>query len=415
MTAQGVPPVGAGDEPAVEEPSSQVRQGVSRRTVLRSIGIGGGVALLAGTGVVGVRAESNGVWSVGRGEPWRLWSTWQDAPGTSALVAAGTLAANPHNVQPWRFVVGDADLELHDDRSRMMPVSDPDGRERGVGYGCVLENVVVAARSRALVAEIRPWPDAVDRTYVARVALRPGASASAGELALAGAIAARHSNRGPYRDRPVLASTLDGLADPQGLDAAIVWVTDPAARSALGALYVEATEAIVADEEMSVEGFAWFRNDRSAVEQHRDGLTLDCQGLSPFTLAMSKILPAQSRTAGDDFWLRSTRDVHTATAAAYGVVRVADVRDPAARVDGGRLLQRVHLAATAAGLGLQHMNQITERIDRDRVLGVADRFAQRWSQVIGLPAGEGLVSFRIGVPAGAANPSPRRELAAVAA
>ena len=43
---------------------------------------------------------------------------------------------------------------------------------------------------------------------------------------------------------------------------------------------VEAARAVVADDAMSRDGFAWFRADADAVEAHRDGLTLDGQGLS---------------------------------------------------------------------------------------------------------------------------------------
>jgi hypothetical protein len=69
-----------------------------------------------------------------------------------------------------------------------------------------------------------------------------------------------------------------------------------------------------------------------------DGLTLDGQGLGDLTLLAAKILPAQSRTDGDAFWLKATSDVHTATAAAYGVITVDDVFDRAAQITGGRLL-----------------------------------------------------------------------------
>jgi hypothetical protein len=128
------------------------------------------------------------------------------------------------------------------------------------------------------------------------------------------------------------------------------------------------------------------------------------------TLLAAKILPAQSRTDGDAFWLKATRDVHTATAAAYGVITVDDVFDRAAQITGGRLLARLHLAATSLGLGFHHMNQITERIDRDRSLGQPDAFSARWAEIIGRPTGTGLVSFRIGRPVREAGLSPRRSL-----
>lgn len=75
---------------------------------------------------------------------------------------------------------------------------------------------------------------------------------------------------------------------------------------------------------------------------------------------------------------------------------------------GGRLLARLHLATTAAGLGFHHMNQITERIDRDAQLGNPDAFSARWSRLIGSPASSGLVSFRIGHSTKQPGLSPRR-------
>jgi len=56
------------------------------------------------------------------------------------------------------------------------------------------------------------------------------------------------------------------------------------------------------------------------------------------------------------------------------------------------------------------MNQITERIDRDRILGQPDAFSARWAQIIGRSASTGLVSFRIGRPVREAGLSPRRSL-----
>src|SRR3954447_22323757 len=73
-------------------------------------------------------------------------------------------------------------------------------------------------------------------------------------------------------------------------------------------------------------------------------------------------------------------------------------RDWAAMSGVDRLLARMHLAATALGLGFPHMNQITERIDRDRAAGNRDAFSARWAAVLGRPASTGLVSFRIGHP-----------------
>ena len=73
----------------------------------------------------------------------------------------------------------------------------------------------------------------------------------------------------------------------------------------------------------------WFRGSNDEIQRHRDGLMLDGQGLSPLVLGVAKLLPASSRADGDQFWVKQTRTVHTATAAAYGVITATVARRPA--------------------------------------------------------------------------------------
>ncbi len=292
-------------------------------------------------------------------------------------------------------------------------MNDASAREHFAGLGCAIESMAIAAHSAGNTAAVDLFPDGISSDLVAQITV--GTSAAKRDETLAAAIPSRHTNRGPFTSTAVDAADLRRLdvSTPDLAPSRIVWITDDAARSGLGALYVEATETIVADREVSEEAFSWFRNDRTDIDTHRDGLSLDCQGLDDVTLFLAKLLPAQSREEGDQFWVKSTRDVHTATAAAYGVITVDDVTNRAQQVIGGRLLSRVHLAATAAGLGLHHMNQITERIDRAAATGSPDVFSERWSRLIGEPAAQGLVSFRIGHAARQAGLSPRRALAAM--
>ena len=189
------------------------------------------------------------------------------------------------------------------------------------------------------------------------------------------------------------------------------WFTTDSERAALGALMIDAAAAIVNDRRQSIDSFAWFRASEDAIETHRDGLTVWVQDLPALVTSAAMLLPASSRPAGDKFWLTQTRTVHTKTAAAYGVITVRDPSSARARLLGGRMLERIHLAATSHGLALQHMNQITERIDRQASLGAAPTFAGRFTALLATPGRAPLVSFRIGYPARAARLSPRRPVA----
>lgn len=380
---------------------------LTRRDGLKLAGLGLGSVAALGVGVGGVRAVTNGAFSAGSGDPYDLWHDWSSMTGIERVVAAGVLACNPHNTQPWRMIVDGDAIDVHSDPSRRMPLNDASGREHFAGLGCAVENMVIAAGAAGATSQVTLFPHGQASDHVARIELRKDRTRQ--DRDLAAAIPHRHTNRGPYTSAPV---DLSGFTEQSSRieGANVLWIADRTTREQLGRLYVEATEAITADTAQSTEAFSWFRSARSSIDKHRDGLTLDAQGLGDLALFAAKLLPAQSRKDGDAYWVKATREVHTATAAAYGVITVDDVTDRSAQVNGGRLLARMHLTATALGLGLHHMNQITERIDRDKAAGNPDVFSARWATLLGRPASTGLLSFRIGHPERPPGLSPRRSL-----
>ena len=385
---------------------------MTRRSMLHHVGVGAATVVVAGIGVGSYRVFDNGVLDAGHGSAYDPWTNWRNDPTSLGTVAAAILAANPHNTQPWIFHVTADSIELFTDPSRRAGTLDALEREHHIGLGCALENLVLAAVARGFQPTVMLLPDASDATHVATVRLAAGTKVAS---TLHDAIGDRHTNRGPYTSEAVTAGDLTTLGSATaGFDGVDVrWFTTPADRAALGALIIDATGAIVDDVDQSKDSYAWLRMTRDQIDSHRDGLTLDTQGLSPLILAMAKILPATSRTAGDSFWLDQTRTVHTATAAAYGMITVADPTDPTLQLVGGRLLQRTHLAATVAGLGLQHMNQITERIDRDTQLGHTSTFGPAMDALVAQPGRHALSTFRLGHPVRAGRLSPRRPVSQV--
>ena len=145
----------------------------------------------------------------------------------------------------------------------------------------------------------------------------------------------------------------------------------------------------------------------------RDGITLDAQNLPPVINAVAKILPPLDQASADQAWLQATREQHVATAAAFGLIAVPDARDNAARIHGGRLWQRMHLWATTKGLAMQPLNQMSERADRERQLGIEPRFGNALGELVADAGFQALMPFRIGYPTVEAKPSPRRDLQSV--
>jgi hypothetical protein len=390
------------------ETSTVPPQSWSRRDVLKAFGIGGATVVVAGTGALSYRVFDSAVLDPGSGRAYDPWTQWRDAPGPLGAVAAAVLAASPHNTQPWTFRVGPDAVDVFLDGARSTGAVDPFGREQHAGLGCALENLVLGCRARGLRPAVTLLPDGPAAPRVAHVALSAGAPE---QNPLYDAIGDRHTNRGPYEARPVPADTLSALVDTTGLSGlAVQWITGT--KASLDRLLVDAAAALIDDEQQSRDGFTWFRSSNDDIQRHRDGLVLDGQGVSPLVLGVAKLLPPSSRTAGDRFWLDQTRTVHTATAAAYGVITTTSPDDRRTQLDAGRLLQRIHLTATSRGVALHHMNQITERIDREASTGAVPTFAPRFAAL--LPAGgQPLLTFRVGYPVRRARPTPRRSAAEV--
>ncbi|WP_205208599.1 hypothetical protein [Arenimonas caeni] len=68
------------------------------------------------------------------------------------LIARAVLAPSSHNTQPWLFRPGEGHVELLADRTRALPVNDPDDRELVISCGAALLTLRAAAAGAGLQA-----------------------------------------------------------------------------------------------------------------------------------------------------------------------------------------------------------------------------------------------------------------------
>lgn len=384
---------------------------LSRRDFLKF----GGVTFIAVAGGTVLRALDQGVLSVGQGIAYEPWTNWRDAEiSTERIVAAGILASNPHNSQPWIFRITDSTIDLFADRERQIGVIDPYLREMYIGLGCAVENMMLAAEAEGFSPTLGLMPDPAEETHAAHIEL---GSSSPLPSKLYSAIPNRHTDRGAYdTTRSIAPETFDEIeALITEADLRLFWYKEEAARARFSKVAVESAEALIADKQQSIDSHTWWRQDWDQLQETADGITLDTQSLGPVTTPIAKILPDLSRQQNDAAFVKNIREIMLPTAAAFGILAVRDQNNNTQRLHCGRAWERIHLWSTTQGLAMQPLNQMCERVDREIQIESEPVIGNAVRALVNDDSWHTIMPFRLGYPTQKLNPSPRRGLGKVIA
>jgi hypothetical protein len=384
---------------------------LSRRDFLKF----GGVTLIAVAGGTVLRAVDQGVFSVGQGTAYEPWTNWRDAAtATERIVSAGILASNPHNSQPWIFRITDSTIDLFADLKRRIGVIDPFLREMYIGLGCAVENMMLAAEAEGFSPTLGLMPDPADETHAAHIEL---ANSSPLLSSLYSAIPNRHTDRGAYDTaRSIASETFEEIeALITQTDVRLFWYKDEAARAQFSQVAIESAEALIADEQQSMDSHAWWRQDWDQLQETADGITLDGQSLGPMITPIAKILPDLSRQQNDAAFVKNVREIMLPTAATFGILAVRERNSNTQRLNCGLAWERMHLWSTTQGLAMQPLNQMCERVDREIQIGSELVIGNKVRALVNDDSWHAIMPFRLGYPTQKVNPSPRRGLGKVIA
>jgi nitroreductase len=191
------------------------------------------------------------------------------------LLRAATLAPSMHNTQPWRFRVLRADqtIELYADPSRMLRYADPHGRAVHLACGAALFNLRLAVAVAGREPVVRLLSDPGQPLLLAALRLAGPYRPSEADTELHAAIAARHTNRRPFSNRPLPPGVLAELVQAASTEGATLHVPDDTETARLLYLVSDAERDLVADPGYRAELAGWVGGNRD-----RDGIPSSALG-----------------------------------------------------------------------------------------------------------------------------------------
>ncbi len=329
------------------------------------------------------------------------------------MLAHGLLAPNPHNRQPWLADLRqDGEITLVCDAERLLPETDPFGRQILIGCGAFVELAVIAAAERGYRVQVEPFPAGEPTATelpggrpVARLLLR--ADPAVARDPLFAQITQRRTNKTPYDNtREISPAAWQSLADSTGkLNVMTGMIADPLRIGQVRAIMRTSFATEMSTPRTWLETARLLRIGPSEIERSRDGVALmsmmprltsslglfdrfdvPARGSSNFSRVMQRWEPQE--TGSGYFWIASRGNGRRS------------------QFDAGRAYLRTHLQATAAGIdmhaqsqSLQEFAEVREQFEAIHALLGFDPAATRIQMM-----------SRVGYAAARVGPSPRREL-----
>jgi len=328
------------------------------------------------------------------------------------ILSYALLAPNPHNMQPWLADLRKENIiTLHIDGKRLLPHTDPYGRQILIGQGTFLELLSIAAKEKGYDAKITLFPAGTPDTTtlqihheaVARIELVKDTTLVKDPLF--SAILLRRSNKTAYREEYLSTEhigKLNSLEIPgsQSLHFATTAKTvAPHKKFAEQAMLLE-----METPRTLLESVNRTRIGADEIRKSPDGIDLHgpmfwwLKNLGMMTKEKATTPGTMAYQGGIDYalgWVNGTFNM--------GWLTTSD-NSRAAQVDAGRSYVRLNLLATQLDVSLHPVSQILQEYAEMQPL------QREFNEHVGVKAEEKVqMYFRIGYQK-RPTPSPRRKL-----
>ena len=352
-------------------------------------------------------------------EAWNGPQSSETEPRRRALAYAIT-APNPHNLQPWLVDLREPNvITLRTDPQRVLPETDPFGRQIMVGHGTFLELLVIALAEQGLKADVQLWPQgempaelkdwrAAMKLPVARITISPGAQKDA----LFAQILNRHTVKVNFdTTKTVSEANLQSILKANiALRMHSGGTVQEARLAPLRKLCIDSAFIELRTPRTNLESIKLARVGPTEILQNRDGISIN----SPMVRALTalgqfdrSIPTAPGSTAEKKFIER----FDGTSKSAMGFVWITGKNTRADQIEAGRAYVRLQLQATALGIGMHPLSQALQEFPE-----MKEHYEQVHQLVLGQAAPRSpqdatvQMLCRIGYTPAPASATPRRAL-----
>lgn len=374
----------------------------------RAIGLIGGGVVLASTGVAGCSTT----YPEASVRPW--YASADETDIRRFMLVHALLAPNPHNRQPWLADLRRTnEITLVCDKDRLLPQTDPFGRQILIGCGAFIELAVIAAAERGYRVRVDAFPDGEPAASelpgavaVARLVLNVDASLKRDPLFAQ--IRRRRTNKNTYDNARQVPATIwsQFAANANAYGLLSGEVSDRARMEEMRKLTRASFQTEMTTSRTWLETANLLRVGPAEIERHRDGIGImgnmprllnsigmfdrfetPAPGSTGYARVMERWLPFE--TGSGYFWIASNGNSRRS------------------QLDCGRAYVRAHLLATANGVEMHPLSQALQEFAE-----VRQQYEAMYPLLKLDPALHTIQMLaRVGYAIVAAQPTPRRDVA----
>ena len=353
-------------------------------------------------------------------KPWQKDYAQQFDDPRIVLIAHGLLAANGHNMQPWKIKLDEYDKDvfyLYADANRLTKEVDPFARQTMISQGTFLEYVKIAGEKNGYHTEFAFFPngnydesnltESMKSLPVARIKI---AKSLKRDLSIYDYIFLPDTNRGPYKDEKLADNEISELQKANSDKAILLsFYRDEEEVKSLNNYILNGAEIESSIQRIYEENKNILRVNEYEKNKYRYGFSLDGQGDSEIKMyilqGLITVLPFLNNEKNAAKVFMENIETAAAHTPAYGMIMTED-NSRLSQINAGMLYSRLILTAHNMGLALQPPSQVLEEYPEMK---------QQYNRINNEFAGGKTIQmlFRIGFPSQIAVKSMKQDVQAL--